>query len=133
MSTESFRSAVNAELVAWQQANFPTLPLIFENGPAPDEQSIGLIWLDAEIRWYGGVIASVGAAPLTRNTGALSFMCYYKDGEGTQQSDQVIDSLANRFKARRLGGGVLLAPQRTVPTHLRGWYKTGILIPLRLD
>ena len=133
MSTETFRSAVNAELVAWQAAGFPTLPLIFENGPAPDEDKIGRIWLDAEIRWYGGMIVSVGSKPLTRDTGALSFMCYYKDGEGTKQSDQIVDSLADRFEARRLGGAFLKAKQRTVPTHLRGWYKTGILVPFTLD
>lgn len=133
MTPREFRAAVFAEVQTWAAANFPALPIIYENGPVPDEDKIGTIWLDIEMRWYGGTLATIGEKPLTRMTGAVSASCFYRTGEGTDQSDLVIDSLCEYLQARRLGGaGVLEAPQRTFPTNLRGWYKTGMLLPFRL-
>lgn len=132
MTTKDFRGAVWAALETWGAANFPTMPIIYENGPAPDEVSIGPIWLDAEIRWYSGSIASVGVNPRTRDTGSIALMVHYKESEGTSLSDDVIDSLAVLFKPQRLGGGKLGAKQRTVPNPFKGWYTTGILIGFTL-
>lgn len=132
MTTKAFRSAVWAALETWGAANYPAIPLIYENGPTPDEASIGPIWLDAEIRWYGGRIASVGVNPLTRDTGSISLMLHYRESEGTSLSDDVIDSLAALLKPQRLGGAVLGAKQRTVPNQFKGWYTTGILVGFAL-
>ena len=132
MSTEAFRSAVHSEIAAWGAASYPAVPIFYENGPTPDEETVGPIWLDVELRFYGGAIASVGTSPRMRQTGAVSVMVYRKESTGTKLSDQVIDSLCAALQARRLGGAVLLAPQRTVPTNLLGWLKTGILLPFTL-
>lgn len=132
MTTKAFRSAVFSAIQSWQAASFSMLPVIYENGPVPDEASIGPIWLDAEIRWYGGSIASVGTTPRTRDTGSISLMVHYKESEGTGSSDDVIDSLSALLAPQRLGGAVLGARQRTVPNSYKGWYTTGILIPFTL-
>jgi len=132
MTPKEFRSAVFAEIQSWAAANYPTLPVIYENGPVPDEDKIGPIWLDVEMRWYGGSVASVGTTPRMRQTGALSAMCFYRTGEGTDSPDSVIDSLSEYLQVRRLGSGILEAPQKTVPTNLRGWYKTGMFLPFTL-
>lgn len=132
MNTEAFRSAVHQRIAAWGVSSYPTLPIFYENGPTPDEDKVGRIWLDVTVRWYGGAIASVGANPTTRQTGALSAMCYYRELSGTAKTDQIIDSLGSHMQARRLGSGTLWAVQRTVPTFLIGWYKTGILLPFTL-
>lgn len=129
MTTEAFRSAVNGAVQAWGAASFPSVPILYENGPTPDEASIGPIWVDLEIRWYGGSIASVGITPTMRQTGAISACVYYKRATGTALSDQIIDSLCTLLQGQRLGGAVLWAPQRTVPAHYLGWYKTGMLLP----
>lgn len=129
MTTEAFRSAVQGAIKDWGAASFPAVPIFYENGPIPDQASVGLIWVDVELRWYGGTIASVGIIPTMRQTGAVSVSVYFKEAAGTQQPDQICDSLGALLQARRLGGAVLWAPQRTVPTHLLGWYKTGILVP----
>lgn len=132
MTPKEFRAAVSAEIQTWAAANFPTLPVIYENGPVPDEDKIGPVWLDVEVRWYSGSAASVGTIPRMRHTGAISAACFYRSGEGTDQPDSIIDSLSTYLQVRRLGAGVLEAPQRTVPTNLRGWYKTGMLLPFIL-
>ena len=48
MSTRAFRSGVVSEVVQWAAAEFPALPIIYENGPVPDEDKIGPIWRTAE-------------------------------------------------------------------------------------
>ena len=45
MTSEEFRAAVFAEIRNWAAASFPTLPVVYENGPVPDEDKIGPIWL----------------------------------------------------------------------------------------
>lgn len=132
MSTKAFRAAVAAEIQTWAAANYPTLPVVYENGPSADEDSIGPIWLDMEIRFYGGNVASFGETPRMRQTGAISLQVYYKESNGTGLSDEIADSLCSLLQARRMGGAVLLAPQRTVPSHLNGWYRTGVLLPFTL-
>lgn len=132
MSTKDFRAAVAGEIQTWAAASYPTLPVVYENGPSADEDAIGPIWLDMEIRFYGGSIASVGVTPRMRQTGAVSLQVYYKEASGTGLSDDIVESLCTLLQARRLGGAVLLAPQRTVPSHLNGWYRTGVLIPFTL-
>lgn len=132
MTTKEFRAAVFAEIQAWAATNFPTLPVLYENGPTPDEDAMGAIWLDVEIRWYGASVAAIGTPPRMRHSGAVSANCFYRNGEGTGAPDDVIDSLGGYLQARRLGAGILEAPQRTVPTNLRGWFKTGVLLPFTL-
>lgn len=132
MTSQEFRAAVISEIQTWAASNFPTMPVLHENGPTPDEDKIGSIWLDVEVRWYSGSIAAFGVVPRTRMTGAVSAMCFYKQGQGTDAPDKVIDSFSAYMQARRLGAGVLEAPQRTVPTGIRGWYKVGVFIPFTL-
>lgn len=132
MTPKEFRASVNAEINAWATANFPTIPVIYENGPVPDEDTIGPIWLDVEVRWYGAHNATLGVTPRVRHSGAVSVNCFYRNGEGTDQPDSIIDSLSDHLQNRRLSAGVLEAAQKTVPTNLRGWYKTGTLIPFLL-
>lgn len=132
MTSKEFRSAVFAEIAAWGAANFSTMPIIYENGPVPDEAVIGPIWLDVEIRWYGGSIAAMGVTPRTRDTGSVALMCHYRAAEGTGLSDDVIDSLSDLLKPKRIGSAVLSARQRTVPNEFQGWYTTGIMVPFTL-
>lgn len=131
-STQAFRTAVFGEIQAWAVANFPAIPVCYENGPVPDQDTIGPIWLDVQLRWYSATIASVGASPRTRDSGAVSVNCFYREGSGTQLSDQVIDSLRSRLAGKRLGAGTLWAPQRMAPTNLNGWMKNGMLLPFSL-
>ena len=133
MTTEEFRAAVTARVLTWQAANFPALPVITENGPVPDENTIGPVWLDLEIRWYGGQNISMGINPLGRHTGAVSAQVFYRAAEGTAQPGAIVDGLITLLKNARLGSGQLQFPQRTVPTDFKGWYKTGVLVPFYLN
>lgn len=133
MATEIFRNAVQAEVEAWRLASFPDVPAFYENAELPDEGSIGPIWIDCLIRWYAAKFVSVGVNPLGRHTGTVVTNVYYRQAEGTAVPDNVIDSLKQRLRARRLGGGLLLMPQRTVPTEFSGWYKVGLMTPFSLD
>lgn len=133
MTTEEFRAAVTARILAWQAANFTSLPVITENGPVPDENSIGSIWLDLELRWYGGQNISMGVKPMGRHTGAISAQVFYQPSEGTAKPGTIIDSLIANLANVSLGAGQLQFPQRTVPTTLKGWYKSGVLVPFYLN
>jgi hypothetical protein len=133
MSTKNFRAAVFTELVAWGAANYPAVPIIYENGPVPDEDKIGPIWVDVEVRWYGAQPRAVGEGGNGRDMGAISVSVYYREGEGTGQVDDIVDSLRATLKLRRVGNGIVKFPQRTVPTNLKGWYKSGLLFPFTLD
>jgi hypothetical protein len=133
MSTKAFRAAIVTELQAWAAANFPSLPLIYENGPVPDEDKIGPIWMDVEVRWYAAIPKALGEGGDARHSGAISVNVFYREASGTGAVDDVIDSLKATLKTRRVGGGVVKFPQRTVPTYLKGWYKSGLLFPFTLD
>ena len=132
MTSEEFRAAVFAEIRDWAATNFPNLPVVYENGPVPDEDKIGPAWLDVEIRWYEGSVAAFGETPRTRDFGAVSLACFYKTGEGTKVPGEIIESVSSLLQARRIGSAVLDARKRTVPTNLLGWHKTGVLIPFTL-
>jgi hypothetical protein len=133
MTTEQFRQAVVSRVLAWQLANYPALPVITENGPVPDENTIGPIWLDLELRWYGAQNVTMGVNPLGRHTGAVSANVFYRAYEGAAQPGAIVDSLITLLKNVGLGSGQLQFPQRTVPTTLKGWYKSGILVPFYLN
>lgn len=132
-TTKQFRAAVFGEIQTWAAANFPTLPIIYENGPVPDEDKIGPIWLDVEVRWYGARPLALGEGGSGRHSGAISANVFYREASGTGLADDVIDSLELTFRTRRIGSAIVNFPQRTVPTNLKGWYKTGLLFPFTLD
>lgn len=131
--TQQFRSDVQATLEAWRVANFPTIPAFYENGPVPDEESIGPIWLDISVRWYGAKFVTVGERPFGRHTGVIATNVYYRSGEGSALPDQVLDSIKGLLRAKRLGPAVLHMPQRTTPTDVNQWYKAGLMTPFTLD
>lgn len=133
MTTEEFRAAVTARILTWQAANFPNLPVVTENGPVPDENTIGPIWLDLEVRWYGARNISMGAKPMGRHTGAVSAAVFFRAAGGTAQPGAVVEGLIAQLQNVRLGAGVLEFPQRTVPTEVKGWHKSGLLVPFYLN
>jgi hypothetical protein len=133
MTTEEFTAAVISRVLAWRDADRPGLPVITENAPVPDENTIGMMWIDLEMRWYGGKNISMGAIPLGRHTGAASVNVFYREREGTGVAGAVTDQLINLLKNVRFGAGRLEFPQKVVPTSIRGWYKTGVLVPFYLD
>ena len=133
MTTEEFRAAVFGLLQTWSAANYPAIPLIYENGPVPDEDKIGPIWIDVELRWYGAHNLSIGNPAHGRHSGAISVNVFYRDSAGTGLPGAVIDSLLALLTTQRLSSAMISFPQRTVPTNLKGWYKTGALAPFTLD
>lgn len=133
MTTKEFRSAVFARILDWQTTAFPNLPVITENSPGPDQCTIGSIWLDCEVRWYGASNITLGESPIGRHTGAVAAMVYFRRGEGTAQPDDIVDGLIALLKNKHLGRATLQFPQRVAPTDLKGWYKVGILVPFYLD
>lgn len=133
MSTKAFRAAIVGEIQAWAAAHYPTLPVIHENGPVPDEDKIGPVWLDVEIRWYGAQQLTMGQITSGRNSGAISMNVFYRESAGTGLVDDILDSLKLALPPRRVGGGIVKFPQRTIPTPLKGWYKSGLIFPFTLD
>jgi len=133
MKTKEFRSAIADEILAWSAAAAPGVPLVWENGPVPDEDKIGPIWIDISIRWYGGQTLTIGEVIQGRHTGVVSVQIFTREGEGTGQADELLDSLTDTLGSRRFGTSHVKFPQRTTPTDHLGWYKVGLLFPFSLD
>lgn len=133
MTTQAFSSEVLAAVEAWRSEAFPQVPAFYENGPLPEESQVGPVWIDVGVRWYGARLVSVGERPRGRHQGTISLQVYAKATSGTARSGEIVDSAVELLRARRLGGGVLAMPQRSLPTEFSGWAKTGLLVPFTLD
>jgi hypothetical protein len=133
MNVKEFRSAVFAEIEEWGQDSFPDLPIIYENGPVPDEDKIGPLWLDVSVRWYGSQQLSIGEVVAGRYSGVVSVLAFYREGQGTAAVDDVLDSLEQRLRTRRFGSSTLQFPEHYTPTFIKGWYKVGLMFPFYLD
>lgn len=134
MSTGSFASAINAEIAQWMAANHPSVPVAWENGPAIDQDAVGPIWLDVQIVWQGGKSVTTGTRPRGRDYGVVRTTVYTRDGEGTAQTDEIVDGLRELLRSRRLGGAILDYPvrDRTTPPVL-GWHRAALFTPFTLD
>ena len=133
MNTKEFRSAVFGEIEQWGKDNFPNLPIVYENGPVPDEDKIGPLWLDVSVRWYGSQQMTVGEVVTGRYTGVIAVLAFYREGQGTATVDDVLDSLEQNLRTRRFGSATIQFPEHYTPTRLAGWYKAGLMFPFRLD
>lgn len=133
MSTRAFRSGVVSEVVKWAAAEFPALPVIYENGPVPDEDKIGPIWLDVSIRWYGAQTKNVGEFAAGRHTGVVSAQVFAREGSGTAKVDDILDSLTRFLATKRIGSGIVMFPEHNTPNTAQGWYKSGLMFPFWLD
>ena len=133
MSTRAFRSGVVSEVVQWAAAEFPELPIIYENGPVPDEDKIGPIWLDVSIRWYGAQTKNVGEFAAGRHTGVVSAQVFAREGSGTAKVDDILDSLTRFLATKRIGSGIVMFPEHNTPNTAQGWYKSGLMFPFWLD
>lgn len=133
MSTEQFMAAVLAEVEAWHEANFPTLDLVSENGPEPDEDRITTPWIDVSFRWFSAKSMTIGEVVKERHTGAVAVMVYARCGTGPMAAARIVDSVQRALAKRRVGGALLLSGSRASPTEHLGWYKTGVMFPFMLD
>ena len=135
MSTEAFRNSIMAEVHEWHQDNFSDYFVQYENGPEFDEEpeDTAKPWMDVALRFYSGIVTTVGANPRGRYSGVLALYVYTRRGEGTALSDQIIDSFIKTFKFRSFGPGYLSFPERSIPTDHYGWHKVGLFIPFKLD
>lgn len=133
MSTQNFVNTVNETISNLMAAEFPTVTVLYENGPEVDEASVGGMFLDVEVRWYGANLVTMELNPTGRHTGAVSLQVFYKQAEGTAAVGLLVDRLIAEFKSKRIGGAITRMPQRSVPTHLKGWYKSGLFVPFHLD
>lgn len=133
MDSTDFRAAVTAEVGAWAAANFPSMDVCYENGPAPDQDKISSPWVDMEIRWFDTTTLGVGEGRSAREHGVISLAVYARAGTGTAQTEAVMRSLKQTFRLRRVGSALLLAPRQYTPTVIAGWYKVGLMVPFTLD
>lgn len=132
MSGKNFRAEVFSKLVTFVGER-PGLEAYYENGPVPDLAEVPDHWLDVEIRYYGASTAAMGVRPTLRDTGAIVVRVFAREGSGTAQADDLVDDLVELLRPQRLGGAVLDAPERLLPTPALGWHKVGVLVPFKRD
>jgi len=133
MTTQAFRSAVFSLLDGHLSANHPGVFVMWENGPEVDEASVGDLFVDVELRFYGAQLIEVGQGGRGRHSGAISVDVYAKQATGTASGDEIVDGLVSLLKSKRLAGGITTMPQRKVPNPAKGWHRTGVLVPFLLN
>lgn len=133
MSTEAFRSAVFGAIDAFMSAHHPGVFVAYENGPEVDVETVGDLFVDVSLRFYGAALAEVGPNARSRHMGAVSVDVYAKQATGTAASGDIVAGVMRLLKSKRMGPGLTRAPQRTVPNTLKGWYVTGTLVPFTVD
>lgn len=133
MSTQDFRSVVFGLIDAYMTSNHPGVPVMYENGPEVDEEVAGNLFLVVELRFYSGRLMEVGQGARGRSSGAIAISAYARQATGTAQTDEIIDTMIEMLRSRRIASGLTRMPQRTVPNPIKGWYETGILVPFTVD
>ena len=129
MSTKAFRSAVFGAIDEFMQASHPGIFVMYENGPQVDEEAVGDIFVDVSLRFYGARMVEVGLGGRSRHSGAVSVTVYSRQADGTEVPDDLLENLIELLARQRYGVGFTTAAQRTVPDVVKGWYRTGVLIP----
>ena len=136
MSLREFRRDLFTEIENWRQANFPNIKIIYENDSPIDESETmenAEPWMDVHLRFFGGKATSLGPSAPRRHMGSVSLSFYQRRGEGTADTDDLIDSFGKHFSSRRIGRGLLHTHEIAIATDFFGWYKSGLFIPLHFD
>jgi hypothetical protein len=133
MSTTAFRSAVFSAIADHMAANHADIHMAWENGPEVDEASVHTGIAEVELRFYGASLTEVGPGSSNRHSGAIAVWVYVRQSAGLAVSDAICDGLESLLRRKRIGAGLTKAPQRTVPSPNKGWYRTGITVPFTLD
>ena len=134
MSIKEFRGAVFEEVDAWQRANFPDLRIVYQNAPDYDEsEATAKPWADVELNFYAGTATSLGADAKGRHHGTLTLSLYHRKGEGTADTDDLLDSFSKHFRLKRIGGGLLKMPKYVQSNEFKGWYTGGVVVPCHFD
>lgn len=133
MTIETFRGAVQSAVTTWMSANYPSVPLQLENADALDQDAVGVMWLDVEIKFFGGGNVTMGGRPRGRDHGTVNTNLYVKEGEGTLASDAIVEGLRELLRNRSIGGGVLSFPAYGAPPAALGWRQYGLKTPFRID
>lgn len=133
MSMTAFQAAIFQAVQDWMAAEHPAVPVVYENGPVPDEASIGPIWLDVDIRWHDASNITVGHSPRGRDWGAIGTFVMTKESDGTAQANEILAGMRSLLGNKRLSAARTEFPKRTTAPKLRGWWRTGLLTPFHLD
>ena len=133
MTFEDARAAVYAKLDAFMQANYPAVPVQYENRANVDVSNLTGPVVVCELAYGDGEQKSLEQAPIVRYQGAIWLNAGAKEGEGTADSLGILSALASAFKTTSFGGVVTQAP-RPVPGAKRlGLYFIGIRVPFYFD
>lgn len=137
MQPHEFKGAVQSAIADWQTSfsspaagiEVGAVPVFFENGPQPDESTVGPIWVDVAFRFYSGRLSELGS-DTNRHTGVIAVGVYTKTGEGTAGAEAVIRSLTGTLCRKRWGSsGVTLGHERmTPPPDYFGWHRSGAMV-----
>lgn len=133
MSIEAFRGAVQDEISTWMTANYPSVPVQFENADALNQDTAGAMWLDVETKFFGGGNVTMGGRPRGRDHGTVNTNLYVKEGEGTLASGPIVEGLRELLRNRVIGGATLSFPAYAAPPAALGWRQYGLKTPFRID
>lgn len=131
MTGEAFRAMFQEAVSVFAAAQ--GVPAFYENGPCPNLDTVGDIWLDCEIEYHDAATMTMGERPRGRAMGLLKVRVMVREGAGTQRADQLLDALEELFRPQIMGTARLDFPARMKAVPALGWLKQGIVSPFSLD
>lgn len=126
------RDAIVTRLEGMWHGAYPSVPLMYDNTSVNDVDRL-TEFLGCEISFFGGEQADIGADPILRTHGNLTFVIAVKEATGARKSLARADVLAKSFRFKKFGGVQMQAPHPLPPKDAKGWYITELIIPFYFD
>lgn len=117
---------------AWT-AQYPTVPVFYENAIRVDLDKAGESFLKVDIEFDKARQMTIELAPRHRVIGAIVLTLFAKDGTGVRTTLERLDFLTNVAKFKDIAGVKLQTPQPGSRAYKNGWRSYELIVPFWFD
>lgn len=128
----AIRDAVVGYLNPLYVAAYPSIPIVYDNGPF-DWNNPPETFVEVELEFYGGEQVGMAASPRRRISGYLYVCVRTREGRGSREALQLIDWFSNTLKFARVGTVVFREPEPEPSDGPPGWYFLHVKVPFLSD
>lgn len=123
----AIRDAVVAYLSPLYEAEYPTIPIVFDNGPF-DWSAPPPLFSEVTLEFLGGEQVSLSSAPRRRVSGYAYITVRTRAGKGTREVLAMLDWFSTAMGFKRLAGVTFEVPQPDGCDEPPGWYMQHIKV-----
>lgn len=128
----AIRDALVAFIDPLFKAAYPTIPVVYDNGPF-DWNSPPQTFVEVETKFYAGEQVNMSANPKRRLMGYVYVCVRTRRGIGTREATQIIDWFSETLKFARVGTVTLEAPEPDEPAETQAWYLQDLKVAFKSD